>query len=40
MQDYAFGHAAKSTLKTFEKVRVSLIFWLAFSFDLNLIKTL
>jgi len=40
IQNYAPGHSAKSTLKVFENAGVLLIFWLAFSPDLNLIKTL
>jgi len=40
MQNYAPGHSAKSTLKAFEEAGVPLIFWPAFSPDLNPIETL
>jgi len=40
MQDHAPGHSAKSTLKAFENAGVPLIFWPAFSPDLNPIETL
>jgi len=40
IQNHAPGHSAKSTLKTFENAGVLLIFWPAFSPDLNPIKTL
>jgi len=40
MQDHAPDHSAKSTLKVFENAGVLLIFWPAFSPDLNLIETL